>query len=72
MQQHDLITGRQAARICGFSRSHLGRLAAAGDFPAPIRFSERIVLWERSEVQAWADWRQTAAAESVDDEEIGA
>lgn len=38
MQQHDLITGSQAARIAGISRTQVGRLAASGDFPLRSNF----------------------------------
>ncbi|MGX1996578.1 helix-turn-helix transcriptional regulator [Xanthomonas axonopodis pv. cassiae] len=67
--QHDLITGSQAARIAGISRTQVGRLAASGDFPAAVKFSARIILWNRVEVQAWADWcREQDAPDPVDDE----
>ncbi|MFS8393839.1 AlpA family phage regulatory protein [Xanthomonas campestris pv. raphani] len=69
VQQHDLITGSQAARIAGISRTQVGRLAASGDFPAAVKFSARIILWNRVEVQAWADWRREQdAPDPVDDE----
>lgn len=36
----------------GFSRTHLWRLVAAGEFPAPLKFGRR-VYWPEAEVEAW-------------------
>ncbi|APR13029.1 hypothetical protein BI312_22125 [Xanthomonas citri pv. citri] len=55
--------------MAGISRTQVGRLAASGDFPAAVKFSARIILWNRVEVQAWADWhREQDAPDPVDDE----
>jgi prophage regulatory protein len=36
-----------------YSRDHLRRKVAAGEFPAPIPISERRIAWVESEVDAW-------------------
>ena len=37
----------------GISRTHLYRLIARGDFPAPIHLSERISIWRQYDVDVW-------------------
>lgn len=46
-----------AATRCGLSVRHLDRLAAAGEFPRPIKLGLRAVGWIEHEVQAWLDQR---------------
>ena len=41
----------------GLSRSHLYALAQNGEFPKPIKLSERSSAWVESEVQDWIDTR---------------
>jgi len=41
----------------GLSRSHLYSLAQSGDFPKPLKLSERSSAWVESEVQDWIDSR---------------
>lgn len=41
----------------GLSRSHLYALAQQGEFPKPIKLSERSSAWVESEVQGWIDSR---------------
>jgi predicted DNA-binding transcriptional regulator AlpA len=36
-----------------YSRIHLMRLVARGQFPAPFHLSERRLAWRLSEVRAW-------------------
>ena len=41
----------------GLSRSTLYALIAKGQFPAPIRISERSVAWSENAVQGWVEQR---------------
>ena len=41
----------------GLSRSSVYRLAQAGEFPKPIKLSERSSGWLESEVNNWIDSR---------------
>ncbi|MBV6850869.1 helix-turn-helix transcriptional regulator [Xanthomonas euvesicatoria] len=69
MQNNGLITTSDCARLVGVSSSQITRLHQSGVFPQPIRFSPKVVLWERESVLAWIDWRrQQDAPEDVDDE----
>lgn len=37
----------------GLSRSRIYELIAAGEFPEPIKHSERVNVWPDTEVEAW-------------------
>ena len=41
----------------GLSRSHLYALAQNGDFPKPVKLSERSSAWVESEVDGWVEER---------------
>jgi prophage regulatory protein len=41
----------------GLSRSHLYALAQKGEFPRPVKLTERSSAWVESEVQEWIDSR---------------
>jgi len=41
----------------GLSRSHLYALAKAGQFPKPVKLSERSSAWVESEVNEWIEDR---------------
>ena len=43
----------------GLSRSHLYALAQNGEFPKPIKLSERSSAWVESEVEGWIEDRIT-------------
>jgi len=43
----------------GLSRSHLYALAQNGEFPKPIKLSERSSAWVASEVECWIEDRIT-------------
>jgi len=40
------------ARV-GFKKTLLYDLISAGEFPAPIKISERVVVWREESVAAW-------------------
>jgi prophage regulatory protein len=56
-------TSERAVRIpevlyrVGISRTQLYRLIARGDFPPPIRLSDRISIWRQHDVDAWLQER---------------
>ena len=43
----------------GLSRSHLYALAQNGEFPKPVKLSERSSAWVESEVDGWIEERIT-------------
>ena len=43
----------EVMRLTGLGRSTIYRLLAAGQFPPPVRLSERAVGWRRSDVDNW-------------------
>ena len=43
----------------GLSRSHLYALAQDGEFPKPLKLSERSSAWVESEVEGWIEDRIT-------------
>ena len=43
------------AEFLGVSTQRVDQLALAGRFPAPSGLSGRTRLWERSDVEAWAE-----------------
>ena len=43
----------------GLSRSHLYALAQNGEFPKPLKLSERSSAWVESEVEGWIEDRIT-------------
>jgi prophage regulatory protein len=51
--QARLIRLREVMSMTGLSRSYVYDLSAKGQFPKPLKISERSVAWIESEVQAW-------------------
>ena len=45
----------------GISRAQIYRLLSAGDFPKPLRLSERTRAWRESDIELWIDEREVAA-----------
>ena len=48
------------AREIGISKALIKRLVAEGDFPKPIKLSERARGWRRREILDWVENRETA------------
>lgn len=42
-------------RILPFSSSTLWRMVKSGDFPAPVKLSERVTAWRVEDVRAWME-----------------
>lgn len=55
-----LLRRNEVERLIGLKRSALYKLIRAGEFPAPVRISERAVAWRQSEISAWIEARQAA------------
>jgi predicted DNA-binding transcriptional regulator AlpA len=55
------------ARRLGFSRYGLREMCKAGEFPEPIRFGKRRLVFRRADVESWIrqrekrDWRKCRA-----------
>lgn len=57
----ELIRVAEVLRITGLSRSTLYEKMLDGSFPKQIKLGPRSVAWVKSEVQAWAKGRISAA-----------
>ena len=55
-----ILRKRQLAQLLGIGTATLDRMRARGDFPAPIKLSEKAVGWPMATIQAWIDSRATA------------
>lgn len=65
MEHHQTHTAqvlrkREVCKLLGIGTATLDRMRARGDFPAPIKLSEKAVGWPAVSVQAWIDSRTTA------------
>ena len=49
-----LLRLSDVSRLFGVSRSTIYKRMAAGDFPKPLRISERSVRWRMADLQEWA------------------
>ena len=55
---------RQAVEdLTGLSRSTIYRLMSIGEFPRPVRLTEKAVAWPESVIAKWLASRHTIAAE---------
>lgn len=57
----ELIRPRDVRAVVGLSRSRVYELVQAGQFPKPIRLSERAVGWRRADLDAWLAAREAAS-----------
>jgi predicted DNA-binding transcriptional regulator AlpA len=48
--------------IIPFSHATLWRKVAAGDFPKPVKLSERVTAWDVRDIRAWLDSRRDSCA----------
>lgn len=55
-----LIRLRGLIEMTGLSKSTIYRLEAAGQFPARVKLSERLVGWRSEEVSKWLSTRGRA------------
>lgn len=55
--QTKFIKLKDVLAITGLSRSFVYALAQKGEFPKPVKLSERSSAWVKSEVDEWIDAR---------------
>jgi len=48
-----LIRIREVMKLTGISRAYIYVLAQKGEFPAPVKLSERSSAWVEEEVRDW-------------------
>ena len=58
-----LIRLREVMAKTGLSRSYVYALAQKGQFPQPVKLTERSSAWIESEVQSWINSRIQARGE---------
>ena len=58
-----LIRLREVMAKTGLSRSYVYALAQKGQFPQPVKLTERSSAWVQAEVQEWIDSRIQARGE---------
>jgi prophage regulatory protein len=70
MKKTNLIRRGEVQARTGLARSTMYELIKRGDFPGPVKISERAVAWCEDEVQAWIDERiERNRSEDSSDEE---
>jgi predicted DNA-binding transcriptional regulator AlpA len=55
-----LMRKKEVLKVLQFSKATLHRKIRAGIFPAPIRISDRIVAWRRTEIYEWISKQERA------------
>ena len=53
METQRLLTSKAVEDLTSFSRSTLDRKVAAGEFPAPVKISERRKAYPENSVKRW-------------------
>jgi prophage regulatory protein len=53
MDNQEFWTEKKVAEVTTLSRATIGRKVAAGEFPKPIRISERRKAWTPDSVRTW-------------------
>ena len=51
---------REVEQLCGLTRSSLYALMAKGEFPKPVKVSEKSVRWPEDEIEKWQKARLAA------------
>lgn len=59
-----LIRRHQVEDVTGLGRSAIYALMAQGEFPRPIRISQRAVAWRESDIAEWIEQRSTKSGVS--------
>jgi prophage regulatory protein len=62
MIQDRFLSPNDVAELTSLHRASIYRKVAAGQFPAPIRISERRIAFKESEVRGWMEDREKVAA----------
>ena len=50
---YKLLRRRDVSKKLGISKTQIYRLISRGEFPAPRKLSERVSVWDESEIDAW-------------------
>ena len=56
-----LLSRREVERLTGLSTSSLYRAMRQGEFPEPLRVSQRAVRWRCDEIASWIEGRLRAS-----------
>jgi prophage regulatory protein len=59
-----VLDRKETAAILNVSTKTLDRLCGAGDFPQPVRVSERCLGWRVGTVAAWLKARESQSAKA--------
>lgn len=62
MEQERFLSPNKVAELTSLHRTSIYRKVAAGLFPAPVRISTRRIAFKETEVRAWMDGLEKAAA----------
>ena len=60
MDREQFLTTKKVVELTTFSRATIDRKVRDGQFPEPIRISERRKVWSRSAVDHWIADKLTA------------
>ena len=55
-----IIRPNDMVKVLGVSKAQLYRMVKAGDFPPPLKISERSSGWRTSDYHRWLDQRAAA------------
>jgi prophage regulatory protein len=61
MQPERFLTPKAVTQLTSFSRSTLDRKVASGDFPKPLKISDRRLAYRESAVVEWMQSKVEAA-----------
>ena len=50
---HNALRLRAVSKRTGLSRATIYRLCASGDFPCPVKLSQRVSAWDEAVIDAW-------------------
>lgn len=60
-----VLDRKETAALLNVSTKTLDRLRSAGDFPQPVRVSERCIGWKVGTVAAWLTARESHSAKAA-------
>lgn len=66
ISQNMWLDTKEVLEVCPVTRSHLTSMIESGAFPAPYRFSNKI-LWKQSDIETWM---QKVVSGSVEEKEF--
>lgn len=60
-----LIRIKEVMELTGISRAYIYVMAQKGDFPQPVKLSERSTAWVENEIHEWIEKRMKSRSESL-------